>query len=254
MTRLNGKVAIITGGNSGVGAATALLFAKEGAKVVITARREEKLKEVAAQIEAAGGIVYPLSADISKAEDAVNIIEKTVEKFGQVDILVNNAGILEQGLKPIDSFEDEDLDRILNTNTKGTMYCMKEAAKEMTKTGKGSIINVASVAGKFGCGGAAYVSSKAAVIGATKHTALRFAGTQIRCNVICPSTIVTPMVKQTDPSTLDRDMMMQMAKHADLKVQPCMPEDVANVLLFLASDESRSITGQTIVCDFGSTL
>lgn len=254
MNRLEGKVAIITGGNSGVGAATALLFAQEGAKVIITARRKEKLKEVANQIESIGGTVLPISADISKHEDVQRVMEETIAAFGQVDILVNNAGILEAGLKPIDRFEESDLDRILNTNTKGTMYCMKEACLTMEKTGKGSIINVASVAGVFGCGGAAYVSSKSAVIGVTKHTALRFAGTGIRCNVVCPSTIVTPMVMQTDPATLDRDMMGQMAKHADLKVQPCLPQDVANVLLFLASDESRSITGQTLVCDFGSTL
>ena len=88
----------------------------------------------------------------------------------------------------------------------------------------------------------------------TRHTALRFAGTNIRCNAVCPGTIVTPMVAGTDPTTLDPDMMGQMAKHSDLKVQPCMPDDVANILLFLASDESRAITGQAIWTDFGGTL
>lgn len=131
---------------------------------------------------------------------------------------------------------------------------MRAAAAEMSKTGYGSIVNVASIAGVMGCGGAAYVSSKAAVIGVTRHTALRFAGTNIRCNAVCPGTIVTPMVAGTDPTTLDPDMMGQMAKHSDLKVQPCMPDDVANILLFLASDESRAITGQAIWTDFGGTL
>lgn len=134
------------------------------------------------------------------------------------------------------------------------MYCMREAANEMMKTGSGSIVNVASVAGVVGNGGAAYVSSKAAIIGVTKHTALRFAGTNIRCNVVCPGTIVTPMVAHMKPENLDRNMMGQMSKHSDLSVKPCMPDDVANIILFLASDESRSITGQTIVSDFGSTL
>jgi NAD(P)-dependent dehydrogenase (short-subunit alcohol dehydrogenase family) len=117
----------------------------------------------------------------------------------------------------------------------------------------GSIINLDSVAGAFGTGGASYVSSKAAIIGLTKHTAMRFTGTGIRCNSVNPSTILTPMSK-TDPATLNQDMFGQMMKHMNLRVQPCLPEDVANVLLFLASDESRALTGQIIVSDFGATL
>ena len=254
MGRLQDKVAIITGGNSGVGAATALLFAKEGAKVVITARRQPQLDEVAAKIREAGGEVLPVVSDISKKGDADAVVAKAVEAYGKVDILVNNAGVLEEGLKPIDRVNDDDLDRILDINTKGTMYCMRAATVEMSKTGKGSIVNVASVAGVMGCGGAAYVSSKAAIIGVTKHTALRFAGTGIRCNAVCPGTIVTPMVAGMNPANMDADMFGQMAKHSDLKVPPCMPEDVANILLFLASDESRAITGQALVTDFGGTL
>ena len=171
-----------------------------------------------------------------------------------MDILVNNAGVLEEGLKPIDRVVDEDMNRIIDINTKGTMCCMRAASNRMAENGKGSIINMASVAGVMGCGGAAYVASKAAIVGVTRHTALRFAGTGIRCNAVCPGTIVTPMVAKMNPANLDADMFGQMAKHGDLKVQPCMPEDVANILLFLASDESRAITGQAIVCDFGSTL
>lgn len=254
MGRLEGKVAIITGGNSGVGAATAMLFAKEGAKVVISARRQAQLEEVAAQIRQAGGEVLPVVTDISKPEDAKNLVAKTVEAYGKVDVLVNNAGVLEEGLKPIDRMTDEDLDRILGINTKGTMYCMRAALAEMTKANCGSIVNVASVAGVMGCGGAAYVSSKAAIVGVTRHTALRFAGTGIRCNAVCPGSIVTPMVANARPENLDPDMFGQMAKHGDLRVSVCMPEDVANILLFLACDESKAITGQAIVSDFGSTL
>ncbi|MGM9913249.1 SDR family NAD(P)-dependent oxidoreductase [Floccifex sp.] len=254
MGRLDGKVAIITGGNSGVGKVTALRFAQEGAKVVISARREGPLMEVADEIKKAGGDVLPVICDISKPEDAKKLVSETVKHFGTVDILVNNAGILEKGLKPIDKVEDEDLDRILNTNTKGTMYCIREAVKEMEAKGKGSIVNVASIAGIVGGGGAAYVASKSAVIGITRHTALRYAGTQIRCNAVCPGTIITPMVMNARNDALDEDMFGQMAKHSDMKVQPCMPEDVANIVLFLASDESRAITGQAIASDFGSTL
>ena len=253
MGRLDGKVAVITGGNSGVGAATAKLFAKEGAKVVISARRVAPLEAVAAEIRAAGGEVLPVATDISKVEDDRNLMAEAVKAFGKVDILVNNAGVLEEGLKPIDRFTDADLDKILDINEKGTMYCIREAANVMKEHG-GSIVNVASVAGVMGCGGAAYVASKAAVIGVTRHTALRFAGQGIRCNAVCPGSIATPMVADMRPDNMDADMFGQMAKHADLRVPICMPEDVANVLLFLASEESRAVTGQVLVTDFGSNL
>ena len=254
MGRLEGKVAIVTGGNSGVGAATAELFAKEGAKVVITARRLPQLEEVAEKIRANGGEVLVVQADVSKAEDAENVVAKTIEAFGKIDVLVNNAGVLEAGLKPIDTCTDEDLEWVLGINTKGCLYCTRAAVKEMMKNDSGSIINLDSVAGAFGTGGASYVTSKAAVIGLTKHTAVRFTGTGIRCNSVNPSTIVTPMTMTTDPASLDQNMMGQMRKHMNLSVQPCMPIDVANILLFLASDESRAITGQVIVADFGATL
>lgn len=252
--RLEGKVAIITGANSGVGAVTAEKFAKEGAKVVITARREAPLLEVAEKIRAAGGEVLPIPSDISKVEDAKKVVAMTMETFGKVDVLINNAGVLDNGLKAIDKFSDDDMNRVIDINTKGTMTMTREVAAELAKTGYGSIVNVASVAGVMGCGGAAYVASKAAVLGLTRHTALRFAGTNVRCNAICPGTIVTPMVAGMSAANMDMDIFGQMMKHNDLKVQPCMPEDVANMLLFFASDESRAITGQTIVTDFGSTL
>lgn len=254
MGRLEGKVAIITGGNSGVGAATALKFAAEGAKVIITARREGPLEEVAAKIREAGGEVLPVASDISRTEDAQKVVAATLEAFGKIDILINNAGVLDNGLKAIDSYTDEDMHRVIDINTKGTMCMMREVTAEMAKTGSGSIVNMASVAGVMGCGGAAYVASKAAVIGLTRHTALRFAGTNVRCNALCPGTIVTPMVAGMNPSNMDMNIFGQMMKHNDLKVQPCLPEDVANMLLFFASDESRAITGQTIVSDFGCTL
>lgn len=254
MGRLDGKVCIITGGNSGVGACTAELFAKEGAKVVITARREAQLKEVADKIKNEGGEVLAISTDVSDVNQVKSRVEKVLETYGKIDVLVNNAGVLEAGLKPIDRCLDEDVDRALNVNTKGTIYCTREVLQNREKNGHGSIINLDSVAGHCGCGGAAYVSSKAAVIGLTKHTALRFAGKGIRCNSVCPSTIVTPRTRNLNPASLDPDRMGQRAKHADLRVQPCRPIDVANILLFLASDESKAITGQVIVSDYGSTL
>lgn len=252
MNRLEGKVAVITGGNSGVGAATAKMFAAEGAKVVITARREAALEKVAEEIKAAGGEVYAVATDISKPEDPERLMNLVMQKYGKIDILVNNAGVLEEGLKPIDRFSDEDLERIVDTNQKGTMRCMRAATKRMLSGA--SIVNVASVAGEKGCGGAVYVSSKAAIIGVTKHTALRFQQANIRCNAICPGNIITPMTTGTNPAALDPDMIGAMATHSNLKTPSCTAEDVANVILFFASDESRAITGQVIVTDFGSML
>ena len=254
MGRLVGKVAIITGGNSGVGAVTADLFAKEGAKVVITARREPQLEEIANKIRNQGGEVSSIRCDVSKVDDVEAMVAETIKLYGKIDVLVNNAGVLETGLKPIESCTDEDFEYVMDINTKGCLYCTRAVVKEMIKQNSGSIINLDSVAGAFGAGGAAYVTSKAAVIGLTKHTALRFTGTGIRCNSVNPSTIVTPMTMSTDPSSLDPAMMGQMRKHMNLTVNPCMPIDVANILLFLASDESRAITGQVIVSDYGATL
>lgn len=254
MKRLEGKVAIITGGNSGVGAATAKRFAEEGAKVVISARREAPLKAVADEILAAGGEVLPVVGDISKPEDAAALVEAAVAKYGKLDILVNNAGVLDSGLKAIDKFTEEDVNKVLDINTKGTMYMIREASKVMEKANYGSIVNVASVAGVMGCGGAAYVASKAAIVGLTRHTALRFCGKGVRCNAICPGSIATPMVADMRPENMDMDIFGQMMKHNDLKVPICMPQDVANMILFFASDEARAITGQSIVTDFGSTL
>lgn len=253
MGRLEGKIVIVTGGNSGVGEAAAMKLAMEGAKVVISARREAQLVAVADKIKAAGGEALPVVCDISKPEDAKRLVDTAVSTYGKLDVLVNNAGVLEAGLKPIDRVEDADMDRIIQINEKGTMYCMREATNAMKEAG-GSIVNVASVAGVMGCGGAAYVASKAAVIGITRHTALRFAGKGIRCNAICPGSIVTPMIMGGKAEDMDPDMMGQMQKHSDLRVRPCMPDDVANIILFLASDESAAITGQAIVTDFGSTL
>lgn len=252
MGRLEGKVAIITGANSGVGESIAKLFAREGAKVVISARRIDKLETVAQSIKAIDGEVTVVKADISKVDDVDTLVDTAMKTYGKIDIIINNAGVLEEILMPIDKVRNEEIDRIIDINIKGTMYCMRKASANM-KSGS-SIVNIASVAGVVGNGGAAYVASKAAVIGLSKHTALRFASKQIRCNTICPGSIATPMTMNLKQGSLDDELKEAMIKHNDLTLPICMAEDVANIALFLASDESKAITGQAIIADFGSTL
>lgn len=252
MARLKEKVAIITGANSGVGESIAKLFAREGAKVVISARRMDKLETVAQAIKSMNGEVTAVKTDISKLDDVDTLVDTAMKTYGKIDIIINNAGVLEEVLMPIDKVSNEEIDRIIDINIKGTMYCMRKAAANM-KAGS-SIVNIASVAGVVGNGGAAYVASKAAVIGLTKHTAFRFASQQIRCNAVCPGSIATPMTMNLKQDSLDKDLKESMMKHNDLTLPICMPEDVANIALFLASDESKAITGQAIVADFGSTL
>ncbi len=254
MGRLEGKVAVITGGNSGIGECTAEMFAKEGAKVVISARRVEQLEAVAANIKEAGGDVLVVPCDISKQEQCKNVIEKTMETFGKVDILVNNAGVVDTGLEPIDKVTDETIDRLIDINAKGTLYMAREAAKIMVEAKSGSIVNVSSVAGYTGGGGVAYVASKAAVIGMTKNIAMRCASENVRCNALCPGSVITPMAYSMKRENLDPNMMGAMAKHADLTLPVSTATEVANAILFLASDESSAITGQIIVVDHGADL
>lgn len=256
MNRLANKNVIITGASSGVGKVTAAMMAAEGAAVALCARSTDKLESVAAQIQANGGKALCIATDISDPESVKRMVDTAVAQLGQVDVIVNCAGILEAGLPAIDKFKDEDLDRILDTNTKGTMYCMREASRAMLAAGKGgSIINVASVAGVVGNGGAAYVASKGAIIAASRHAALRLNRDNIRVNAICPGSINTPMNSgaQVIP---DMDLINQLMKHADISRNPmiCEPEHVAHLIVYLASDESAPVTGQSIVMDYGVNL
>ncbi len=254
MGRLEGKVAVITGGNSGIGAKAAELFAKEGAKVVISARRVQQLEEVASAIRENGGEVLAVPCDISKSDQCAALVQKALETYGAVDVLVNNAGVLDSGLDAIEKITDDTIDYLIDINTKGTLYVTRECAKHMMEKKSGSIVNVSSVAGYCGNGGAAYVTSKAAIIGLTKNIAMRGASENVRCNAICPGTVVTPMTMGLDREKLDKDMFGAMSKHADNSLPPCTAEEVANILLFFASDESKAMTGQVMVVDHGADL
>ena len=257
MGRLKDKVCIVTGGNSGIGMKTAQVFAKEGAKLVLTDVSESNKDKILKEIQNAGAQALFIRGDITNAEDNQKLMQAAVDAFGKIDVLVNCAGVLEKGLKPIEEFTDSDYDFVSKINIKGTMSITREACKVMAGQKRGNIISVASISGKLGSGGAVYTATKGAVIALTRHIALRFAGQGIRANCVCPGTVWTPMTKgqlKEERSPAADEFFNIVNKHSDLDVGICKDIDIANILLFLASDESRVITGQAIDCDCGSYL
>lgn len=241
---LKDKVAIITGSTSGMGRATAELFAKEGAKVVITGRNEERAKAIVDNIKYQGHEAFYVIADTSKVEDLDLIKEKTLEKYGTVDILFNNAGAL--SMSPLQDVSIDEWNNVFNVNVTSSMYLTQLVAPIMKEKGKGVVINTSSVAGFAAHHGyAAYISSKHAATGLTKSMAWEL-GPEIRVNGIAPGAIHTAMVD----SIGGPDVLSGMREGSPLK-RIGQPEDIANVALFLASDSSSFIDGQIIKVDGG---
>lgn len=255
MFDINEKAVIITGCSSGVGEATAKLFAKQGAKLIICARRTDMLNDVASQIKSAGGEVMALTADISKAEDAQAVVDSCMEKYGRIDILINNAGVQTQNdITFLDRDTDEVWDYVMSNNARGVFNMLRAALKKMVETG-GVIVNVASAAGVNGGGDGVYAASKGAVIAMTKHVALAYAAKKIRCNAICPGSILTPMtLPNLKGIGLDFELIGEMNKHTDPSLGAATAEDIAENILYFASDSSKNTTGQIVVEDFGSSL
>lgn len=249
--KLRDKVVIITGASSGMGNAASILFAQEGAKVVAVARREERLEELVAKAAGFEGKIVPLQADVAKEEDLEKIIKFTMDEFGRVDVLINNAGILDN-YTPAGDMTDEIWNNVLNVNLTAPMKLIRGVLPIMINQGKGNIINVASVGGLYGVrGGAAYVTSKHGLLGLTKNTAYVYADKGIRCNAVCPGGVATEIggtVKE--PNQLGLSKLMP---GASLSPRMGTPEEIANILLFLASDESSLINGAAIVADSGWT-
>lgn len=249
--RLEGKVAVITGAGSGMGRAMANLFAAEGARVVAGEWNEQTLAEVVQEVQAAGGEITGVRGNIAVRAEAEAIADTAETKYGRLDILVNNAGVMDinQGVGELD---DTIWDRVLGINLNGTMYLTRRAVQLMVPTGGGSIINVSSIAAMGGgAAGAAYTTSKHAIIGLTRSTAWIYQPDGIRCNAICPGGVETNIMLSVDMSKMDPKGSSNINKFVSIAPAFLKPMDIAHLALFLATDESKMINGAIIPADAG---
>ena len=243
---LTDKVAIVTGGGSGIGEATSLRFSQEGAAVIVADMRLRKAKEVAKQINEQGGHALAIEVDVSIPESVATLVDRTVAEYGQLDVMFNNAGTLRPGT--VIELDVDDWDLVMGVNVRSVYLGGKFAIPAMLNSGGGSIINTASISGLHGDGGAvAYAASKAAVINLTRAMSTDHAADGIRVNAICPGTIETPPVMRMmeDPVALE----INMRAHAIGRLG--RPEEIASAALWLASDESSFVSGEAIVVDGG---
>ena len=246
MGKLEGKVALITGGGSGIGRAISTLFAEEGAKVMIADYVAEGGEETVNIIKKSGCEASFVKTDVSKMADVENVVKATVDTYGKLDILINNAGVM-QNMAPTHETPDDEWERVININLKGVFLGMKYAAPEMLKGGGGAIVNAASVAGLVGMAGApAYCASKGGVVQLTKVAALDYATQNIRVNCICPGVIWTPMVEAI---TGGNEQAVAQFTAMEPVGRMGKPEEVARAYLFLASDDASFITGVAFPVD-----
>jgi len=245
--RLKGKVALITGGARGIGQAIAMTFAREGADIVVADVNLEIAQKTASEIEGLGRKALALEMDVTKYELVEEGINKILDKMGKVDILVNNAGITKDNL--VLRMSQAEWDAVINVNLKGTFNCIKAVSRPMVKQRSGRIISIASIIGLMGNPGQAnYAASKAGIIALTKTIAKELASRNINANAVAPGFIQTEMTAK-----LPEDIKKKMLEAIPL-AKLGTPQDVANVCLFLASDESSYITGQTITIDGGMVM
>lgn len=245
---LAGKVGLLTGGTSGIGRETAILFAKAGAKVVVAARRENEGLETVELIRAAGGEGFFQQTDVSKAAEVEMLVKKTVERFGRLDVAFNNAGI-EGAWAPIARQSEEDFDRTISVNLKGVWLCLKYEIRQMLRQGTGgSIVNMASVLGLVGSAGvSAYTASKHGVIGLTKTAALENATERIRVNAVCPGFVETPMSDRTLRSPAVHEQVLRL--HPIGRLGKSL--EIAEAVVWLCSDRASLMTGQSLILDGG---
>ncbi|AWV36371.1 MULTISPECIES: SDR family oxidoreductase [Paenibacillus] len=249
--KLQDRVAVVTGAASGMGKSIAELYAKEGAKVIVADLNLEGAEQVAAGINSNGGVAKALKVNVALVEDIDSMIDTAVKEYGTLDILVNNAGIMD-GFEPVGDISDEKWDLIFDINTKSVMRSTRKALPIFLEKGKGVIVNTASTGGVSGAhAGATYTASKHAVVGLTKNTAFMYANKGIRCNAIAPgatATNISASMKNINEFGVSRTQLTQA-------VIPRVgtPEEIAQVALFLASDDSSFVNGAIIAADAGWT-
>jgi NAD(P)-dependent dehydrogenase (short-subunit alcohol dehydrogenase family) len=246
------KVALVTGGNSGLGRAIALAFAEQGAKVVVAARRVADSEETVSMIRDAGGEAMFVQTDVAKTEEVQAMVAVCIREYGQLDIAVNNAGIEGTPMVPTADYDEATWRQVIDVNLTGVFLCMKYEIPEMLSRGQGCIVNMSSVAGLVGGRiGAAYYASKHGVIGATKAAALEYADQGIRINAVCPAIIETPMVERA----FDGDEAMRDRFRA---VHPVgrfgRPEEVASATLWLCSEGAAFTIGHALAVDGGRLI
>jgi 3-oxoacyl-[acyl-carrier protein] reductase len=241
---LSGQTAIVTGASRGIGKAIAIALAGAGAKVACVARSADKLKETADEIAAAGGTAEVHPCDVTKSEEVNKLVEGLAEKWGQVDIVVNNAGITKDTLIP--RMSDEQWDDVIATNLRSVFLFTRAASLVMMRKRSGRIINISSVSGLFGNPGQAnYSASKAGIIGLTRTVAKELASRKVTVNAICPGFIASDMTDALGPAVLDEVKKRVPAKRLG------EAHEVADAVLYLASDSAAYITGQVITLDGG---
>lgn len=239
------KVVIITGAGSGIGQATAMAFAREGARVVVSDINEEGSKKTLEAIKKLNGKAIFIKCDVSKEEDVKSMVNQTIKAFGHLDCAFNNAGIEGHPCPTVDCTVD-DWNQTIDINLKGVWLCMKYEIPEMLKNGKGAIVNCSSIAGLVGFETLpAYVASKHGVIGLTEAASLEYAKKNIRINAVCPGAIHTPMLERfthgDEKSMADQDPMGRVGR----------PEEIAESVLWLCSDKASYITGEKLAVDGG---
>lgn len=250
MKRLEGKVAVITGGNAGIGEAVAKRFALEGASVVVTGRRQQELDRVVKIVRQSNGRALAVVGSVTDEVHAQDVVRKTIDSFGRIDVLVNNAGIGDFG-KRLHEIDDATWDKIFDINLTGVFRMTRAIVPQMLKQGCGSIVNISSVASVVGIPGlSAYSASKGGLDALTRAVAIDYAKDGIRCNVVNPALIDTPMAA---PLMANPDMLQSILGQYAIR-RAGTPEEVAGMVLYLASDEAIWVTGGTFKIDGGMTV